>query len=54
MKEQMKISSFFSTFKKKLDIFNWKPKNTNEEPLLLSVTLRGGERGRREILRKER
>ena len=38
MKEKMKKSSLFSTFKKKLDLLNWKPKNTSEEPVLLSVT----------------
>jgi hypothetical protein len=41
MKEQMKRFSFFSTLKKMLDLFNWKPKNTSEEPLLH----RGGKRG---------
>ena len=54
MKEQMKRSSFFSTFKKKLDIFNWKPKNTIAEPLLLSVTNRGEDRGREDVSRKDR
>ena len=37
MRERLKRSSLFSTFKKKLDIFNWKAKEIPEEPKLLSV-----------------
>ena len=36
-KEKIKRTSLFSTFKKKLELFNWKPKNDGEEPVLLCM-----------------
>ena len=38
MKEKFKQTSFFSTFKRKLDIFKWQVKKSNrEEPILLGI-----------------
>ena len=37
MRERLKRTSIFSTFRKKLDIFNWKANDTPEGPILLSV-----------------
>jgi len=41
MKEKFRQTSFFSTFKRKLDIFKWQVKKSNrEEPILLGIKSR--------------
>ena len=36
-REKKKRASFFSTFRKKFDLFNWKPRIDTEEPVLLCM-----------------